>query len=391
MIAMALACKPGAAHRRRAHHRPRRHHPGPDPGPACDELKARARVPRSCSSPTTWAWSPRWRDDVAVMYAGRIVEDADASEPVRRPAASLHRGAARLDPRPSAVPRRRAPGDHPGRRARSLLHPAGGLPLRDPLPGRRSTHCRRSWPRADDARWPRTHSVRCSDGHARDDAGRDTAAARSVRDVRQALPDPGRVCCGRSPRSRRWTASPSRSTRARPSAWWASPAAARPRSAARSCALDRADRGDGPSSTAATSFGFDASELQAAAPEDADDLPGPLLSLNPRMTVAPSSASRCVIHGMAEPRGARARGCASCCEEVGLRPRACCDRYPHEFSGGQRQRIGHRPGPGPEARARRLRRAGLRPRRLDPGPDHQPAAGPAAATSGSPTCSSPTT
>ena len=31
MIAMALACNPDAADRRRADHRPRRHHPGPDP------------------------------------------------------------------------------------------------------------------------------------------------------------------------------------------------------------------------------------------------------------------------------------------------------------------------------------------------------------------------
>ena len=34
MIAMAIACEPGAADRRRAHHRARRHDPGPDPRPA---------------------------------------------------------------------------------------------------------------------------------------------------------------------------------------------------------------------------------------------------------------------------------------------------------------------------------------------------------------------
>jgi hypothetical protein len=34
MIAMALACEPAPAHRRRADHRARRHHPGPDPRPA---------------------------------------------------------------------------------------------------------------------------------------------------------------------------------------------------------------------------------------------------------------------------------------------------------------------------------------------------------------------
>ena len=56
MIAMALACEPEAAHRRRAHHRARRDHPGSDPG-----LLERCRKVwhvRSCSSPTTWGWSP---------------------------------------------------------------------------------------------------------------------------------------------------------------------------------------------------------------------------------------------------------------------------------------------------------------------------------------------
>ena len=43
MIAMALACKPDAAHRRRADHRARRHHPGADPRPARSDLKARLR------------------------------------------------------------------------------------------------------------------------------------------------------------------------------------------------------------------------------------------------------------------------------------------------------------------------------------------------------------
>ncbi len=41
MIAMALACRPDAPDRRRAHHRPRRDHPGADPGPD------RARCKRS--------------------------------------------------------------------------------------------------------------------------------------------------------------------------------------------------------------------------------------------------------------------------------------------------------------------------------------------------------
>jgi peptide/nickel transport system ATP-binding protein len=59
MIAMALACEPQAADRRRADHRARRHHPGADPRPAAPPAAARPAW-RSCSSPTTSAWSPNW-------------------------------------------------------------------------------------------------------------------------------------------------------------------------------------------------------------------------------------------------------------------------------------------------------------------------------------------
>ena len=59
MIAMALSTQPGPAHRRRADHGARRHDPGPDPR-AHEVAPASATGWRSCSSPTTWASSPRW-------------------------------------------------------------------------------------------------------------------------------------------------------------------------------------------------------------------------------------------------------------------------------------------------------------------------------------------
>ena len=105
------------------------------------------------------------------------------------------------------------------------------------------------------------------------------------------------------------------------------------------------------------------------APADADDLPGPVFSLNPRMNVAgivgePLGDPR----GRHEDRAPRARP-----RELLADRRAQPDfgeRYPHEFSGGQRQRIGVAGARG-EPGSDRRRRADQRARRLDPGPDHQ--------------------
>ncbi len=60
MIAMALACEPEAADRRRADHRARRDHPEADPG-AHRQPPAAALACRSSWSPTTWASSPAAR------------------------------------------------------------------------------------------------------------------------------------------------------------------------------------------------------------------------------------------------------------------------------------------------------------------------------------------
>ena len=120
---------------------------------------------------------------------------------------------------------------------------------------------------------------------------------------------------------------------------------------------------------------------QEAAPADADHLPGP-----GRVAQPAHAGQRHHRRGPARPgrrgeqwgdRKVRDERVGDYLEVVGLR-RDYARRYPHEFSGGQRQRIGIaralalRPG------LRRLRRARVRPRRLDPVADPEPAAGPPA-------------
>ena len=75
MIAIALCANPSPPDRRRADDRARRDDAGAHPRPHPAPSKASTRW-RSCSSPTTSAWSPRLADEVAVMYLGRVVERA---------------------------------------------------------------------------------------------------------------------------------------------------------------------------------------------------------------------------------------------------------------------------------------------------------------------------
>jgi peptide/nickel transport system ATP-binding protein len=63
----------------------------------------------------------------------------------------------------------------------------------------------------------------------------------------------------------------------------------------------------------------------------------PMSSLNPRLTVGDAIAEALVVQGRARGAAARQR-VAELLEVVGLDPSAAT-RYPHEFSGGQRQRI----------------------------------------------------
>ena len=114
----------------------------------------------------------------------------------------------------------------------------------------------------------------------------------------------------------------------------------------------------------------------------------PYSSLNPRHTVATILSTPLRVHGLA--KGREKQRVQELLELVGLNPEHI-NRYPNEFSGGQRQRIGIARALAVEPEADHRRRAGLRPRRLDPGPGDEPARHPAPASSTWPSSSSPTT
>jgi peptide/nickel transport system ATP-binding protein len=64
----------------------------------------------------------------------------------------------------------------------------------------------------------------------------------------------------------------------------------------------------------------------------------PYASLNPRMRVEALITEPMTVHGIGDDRADRRRRAARLLREVGLEEEHL-DRYPHEFSGGQRQRI----------------------------------------------------
>ena len=103
----------------------------------------------------------------------------------------------------------------------------------------------------------------------------------------------------------------------------------------------------------------------------------PYASLNPRMTVGEILAEPLAVHGARTPRPSARHGSRELLDVVGLLP-----EHAQPLSARVLRRPApahrHRPRAGGQSRPDRVRRAGLGARRLDPGADRQPAAGPAA-------------
>ena len=178
-----------------------------------------------------------------------------------------------------------------------------------------------------------------------------------------------------------------RSSPARRSASSASRAAASPRSAAWCC---------GSTIRPAARSCFEGIDLARLERDEMIDVrkkmqvifQDPYSSLNPRMTVGQIIAEPMHVHEHpaegADPRPRRRAAAAR--RPLPLHGAALSARAVGRPAPARR----HRPGAGGRAARDRLRRGRLGARRVDPGPGDQPARGPAAASSASPTCSSPT-
>ena len=101
----------------------------------------------------------------------------------------------------------------------------------------------------------------------------------------------------------------------------------------------------------------------------------PYASLNPRMTVGSIIGEALVIHKLAKSQ-ARARGAGGPAARDGGPQRRPPAPLPARVLGRPAPAHRHRARARGEPQADRGRRAGLRARRVDPGPDHQPAGGP---------------
>ena len=136
MIAIALACDPAPPDRGRADHRARRHDAGADSRPpARAEGRGGAAIILITHDLGVVA---EICDEVAVMYAGQIVEHAPVDELFATPQHPYTIGLLGSLPRLGAAP---APGDH-RRHGAELPEPAVRLPVPPRCPFRRELHRR---------------------------------------------------------------------------------------------------------------------------------------------------------------------------------------------------------------------------------------------------------
>ena len=275
-------------------------------------------------------------DRVAVMYAGRIVEQGRVEDVFAAPLHPYTRALLRSIPRVEAshVPARRLlsiPGQVP-----SPAHlPVGcsfapRCPLADAV-------CTATMPEITTPR--SAHDVRCYHWDAALSPRRSPhePGPRGQRTGHQLPRWPRHLSAAVRFRCVRWTSSASPSNPARLSASSANPAAARPPPAEPSCVCSNPPDGE------IRFEGQDITHLDKPALRPFRRrmqmiFQDPYSSLNPRLKVRDIVEEAYRIHGIGTPRD-RAERVAESLHRVGL-PRDAMDRYPHEFSGGQRQRIG---------------------------------------------------